>query len=112
MILSSKCIEEVKKLMKKSKFNRDDDYALYADYIKLKLPDKKPSEYYEIMQNHGRYNIYSIKTIERARRMIQAEARKNGDESLMSSKEIERYRKELIEEYKKLNAGGVMCEEC
>ena len=44
--------------------------------------------------------------------MIQAEARKNGDESLMSSKEIERYRKELIEEYKKLNAGGVMCEEC
>lgn len=98
--------EILKKLMLKSQFNRDDDYALYADYINYKLPEKKSSEYYEVMQNHAKYFIYSIKTVERTRRLIQQEARENGDERLMSSKQVEEYRKKLAEEYKAAFVGG------
>lgn len=86
-------------LMRKSEWNRNSDFALYADYISYCLPNINKTQYYEVMQNYKNYGIMSFKSIERLRRHIQREARENGDTSLLSSKAIERRRKELEQEY-------------
>lgn len=85
--------------MRKSEWNRNSDFALYADYISYCLPNINKTQYYEVMQNYKNYGIMSFKSIERLRRHIQREARENGDISLLSSKAIERRRKELEQEY-------------
>ena len=49
--------EVVKELLYKSHWNRNSDYALYADYIKEMLPDEPPNKYYEIMSHCDAYEI-------------------------------------------------------
>ena len=87
-------------LMRKSEWNRNSDFALYADYISYCHPEICKTQYYEVMQNHEKYKIASFKSIERLRRQIQREAKENGDISLLSNKTIERRRKELEQEYR------------
>lgn len=106
MIENESLREIIRELLEKSQFNRDDDYALYADYIKSQLPEAKPTQYYEIMQNHGKYFIYSFKTVERVRRIIQKEAKEKDDTRYMSSRQVEEYRKKLEEEFKNEFVGG------
>lgn len=86
-------------LMRKSEWNRNSDFALYADYISYCQPDIRKTQYYEVMQNYKEYGMMSFKSIERLRRHIQREAKENGDISLLSSKTIERRRKKLEQEY-------------
>lgn len=92
--------DEIKELLINSKWNRNSDYALYADYIKLKYPGEKPTNYYYIMQHYRDYKIKSIKAVERTRRYLQAEAIKNGDKSILSDKQIKKYRDKLQTVYK------------
>ena len=91
---------QIKELLINSQWNRNSDYALYADYIKLNYPGEKPTNYYNIMMNYKAYGIYSIKAVERTRRYLQTEAIKNGDMSILSDKQIRRYRDELQTVYK------------
>lgn len=85
--------------------DRNSDYALYADYINHERPDIPKTKYYEVMQHHKDYGIFSFKSVERTRRAIQEEARECGEESLLSDKQVQKYRKELEEKYKKEYGG-------
>ena len=92
--------DEIKELLINSQWNRNSDYALYADYIKSKYPGEKSTNYYNIMSEYKAYKIYSFKAVERARRNLQAEALENGDTSILSDKQIKKYRDELQTVYK------------
>ncbi|MBQ8298455.1 MAG: hypothetical protein IJX99_01035 [Clostridia bacterium] len=96
-------------LMYNSEWARNSDYALYADYIASVRPDIKSSDYYEVMRHHKDYGIYSFKAVERARRAIQAEARKVGDLSLLSDKQVQKWRKTNEQEYRTKYSKG--CDE-
>ncbi len=98
--------EVVKELLYKSHWNRNSDYALYADYIKEMLPDEPPNKYYEIMSHCDAYGICSFKAVERARRKVQELAKINGEMGLLSDKQIEKWRKENEQEYIKEFARG------
>ena len=91
---TQKLREVIKELLQKSHWNRNSDYALYADYIKEMLPDVHCTEYYTVMKNHKEYGIFSFKAVERTRRAIQGEAKLNGDISLLSDAQVEKWRKE------------------
>lgn len=80
-------------LMYKSAWARNSDYALYADYIAYVCPDINSTDYYNVMRNHTQFGIYSFKAVERARRAIQSQARKQGDLLLLSDKQVEKWRK-------------------
>ena len=97
---TQKTKEIVTGLLRKSRWNRNSDYALYADYILYMRPDLKPTNYYDVMAHYKEYDVQSFKSIERIRRKIQSEAREVGDESLMSDAMIQKYRKELEKEYR------------
>lgn len=92
---------EIRDLMYESQWNRNSDYALYADYIRKHLPEEKSSNYYNIMQNYKKYNIYSFKAVERARRAIQREAKQKGDIALLSDKQVEKWREENEQVYRR-----------
>lgn len=89
----------IKELLLNSEWNRNSDYALYADYIKTMLPNEESTNYYNIMINYKHFGIFSFKAVERTRRKIQAEAYENGQEELLSSKQVKRYRDELQKVY-------------
>lgn len=98
--------EVVMLLMTNSKADRNSDYALYADYINRIRPEVQPNRYYEVMQNHKEYGLYSFKAVERERRHIQSEAKEQGEISLLSDKQVEQWRKEQEKEYKEKYSGG------
>lgn len=87
-------------LMTNSRADRNSDYALYADYINKIRPDIASSRYYEVMRNYKEYGIYSFKAVERARRSIQSQAKKDGEVGLLSDKQVEVWRKENEEQYR------------
>lgn len=92
--------DEIKELLINSHWNRNSDYALYADYIRLKYAGENSNNYYYIMEHYKDYKIHSFKAVERTRRYLQAEAIKNGDMSILSDKQIKKYRDELQTVYK------------
>lgn len=100
MIETQNTEEILKELMRKSEWNRNSDFALYADYILYCRPDISRTQYYEVMQNHKKYGMISFKSVERKRRKIQREAKEQGDISLLSSEIIAKYRKEQEQEYR------------
>ena len=98
---TQKLREIIRELMYKSQWNRNSDYALYADYIREMLPEVKSTEYYNIMQNYKEYNIFSFKAVERTRRAIQRQAKLDGEIELLSEKQVEKWRKENEQRYRK-----------
>lgn len=96
---TQKLMEIVKDLLYKSYWNRNSDYALYADYIAQMLPNEKPNKYYEIMSHYEEYDICSFKAVERARRKVQEWARINGVIGLLSDKQVEKWRNENEQKY-------------
>ena len=88
-------------LMTNSRADRNSDYALYSDYINKIRPDIASSRYYEVMRNYREYGIYSFKAVERTRRSIQSRAKKDGEISLLSDKQVEQWRKDNEEQYRK-----------
>jgi len=96
---TKKLMETVKDLLYKSYWNRNSDYALYADYVKEMLPSESPNKYYEIMSHCEAYRICSFKAVERARRKVQEQARINGEIELLSDKQVEKWRKENEQKY-------------
>ena len=98
---TQKTEEIIRELLLKSRWNRNSDYALYADYISCLRPDIKPTNYYSVMAKHKEYQLQSFKTIERIRRKIQMQAKETNDERFMSDTMISKYRKELEGEYHK-----------
>lgn len=98
--------EKIRELMYKSQWNRNSDYALYADYIREMLPEAKCTDYYYIMQNYKQYNIFSFKAVERTRRAIQRQAKFDGDINLLSEKQVEKWRKKNEQKYREEFAEG------
>lgn len=90
----------ITELLIKSQWNRNSDYALYADYIKEMLPEVHCTQYYTVMKNYKEYGIFSFKAVERTRRAIQREAKLNGDMSLLSDAQVEKWRKENEQKYR------------
>lgn len=93
-------------LMTNSRADRNSDYALYADYINRIRPDIQASRYYEVMKNHKEYGLYSFKAVERERRQIQSEAKEQGEISLLSDKQVAKWRAEQEKEYKEKYSRG------
>lgn len=93
-------------LMTNSRADRNSDYALYADYINRIRPEIQSNRYYEVMQNHKEYGLYSFKAVERERRAIQSEAKEQGEISLLSDKQVEQWRKEQEEDFKEKYSRG------
>lgn len=96
---TKKLKEIIKNLMYKSEWNRNSDYALYADYIKEMLPEAHPTNYYHIMENYKKFEIFSFKAVERCRRKIQHQAKIEGEIELLSNKQVEKWRKENEQKY-------------
>lgn len=92
--------ELIIEIMKKSESSRNSDFTLYAEYIKYYYPNMDKSQYYDVLQHNQKYKLHSFKGIERLRRKIQEEAKKNNDISLLSNKQIAKRRKELEQEYR------------
>lgn len=92
--------ELIIEIMQKSESSRNSDFTLYAEYIKYYYPKMDKSQYYDVLQHNQKYKLHSFKGIERLRRKIQEEARKNNDISLLSNKQIAKRRKELEQEYR------------
>lgn len=91
---TQKLREIITELLLKSHWNRNSDYALYADYITKMLPEAHCTEYYNIMKCYKEYGIFSFKAVERTRRAIQREAKLNGNIELLSDAQVEKWRKE------------------
>lgn len=98
---TQKTEEIIRELLLKSRWNRNSDYALYADYLNYMLPNVRRTGYYHVMAHSEEYGVKSFKTIERIRRKIQMKAKETNDERFMSDTMISKYRKELEGEYHK-----------
>ena len=99
MAQTHKLREVLMLLMTNSRVDRNSDYALYADYINRIRPEIQPNRYYEVMQNHKEYGLYSFKAVERERRAIQSEAKEQCEIGLLSDKQVIQWRKEQEKEY-------------
>ena len=96
---TQKTEEIIRELLLKSKWNRNSDYALYADYIAHCKPEINPTAYYGVMSRSQEFGLQSFKTVERIRRRIQRQAKEKGDERFMSDTMISKFRKELEVKY-------------
>lgn len=104
---TQKLMNTISDLLLESEQNRNSDYTLYANYIKIELPTIAPTEYYKVMQDYKKYNIFSFKAVERCRRKIQETAKRNKDLRFLSDKQVEQFRKKLQDKYKEEFGTGV-----
>lgn len=89
----------VKDILLKNPKTRDSDEVLYLEMLRLKGFYLNP----KVFVNYKNFKIPSFSSVSRIRRKVQEDERKDKcivDWKLQSSKTVEKYRRELEEEYK------------
>ncbi len=92
----------VKEILKNKPKTRNSDHWLYFEYIKEITKDVNKIDFINIFLEPKKNNIANFETVSRARRKIQAEDRESGDMLMQAEKDVEKERRELEKEFRKL----------